>query len=111
MRRLFPSVLGLYSVLALALAAIPACNTPSTSVNNQVSATSPVVENPNQSAAAKADVIYQAFDMRFRDIKKQLPELQKLGYTYIQVSPPQKSHPSTEWWARYQPIEDRKSVV
>ena len=105
MRRLFPSVLGLYSVLALALAAIPACNTPSTSVNNQVSATSPVVENPNQSAAAKADVIYQAFDMHFRDIKKQLPELQKLGYTYIQVSPPQKSHPSTEWWARYQPID------
>jgi alpha-amylase len=95
----------LCNVLTLASAAIPACNAPSTTANNQVSLPSRPVKHPNRSPAAKADVLYQAFDMRFRDIKAQLPELQKLGYTYIQVSPPQKSNPSTEWWARYQPID------
>jgi alpha-amylase len=53
----------------------------------------------------KADVIYQAFDEHFQDIKTKLSDLQILGYTYIQVSPPEKSNPSWDWWARYQPID------
>ncbi|MGA7933017.1 MAG: alpha-amylase family glycosyl hydrolase [Kovacikia sp.] len=53
----------------------------------------------------KADVIYQAFDERFQDIKTKLPDLQNLGYTYIQVSPPAQSNPATDWWGRYQPID------
>ncbi|MDJ0730378.1 MAG: alpha-amylase family glycosyl hydrolase [Crocosphaera sp.] len=54
---------------------------------------------------AKADVIYQAFNMPFQEIKNQLSTLKADGFTYIQVSPPEKSNPSTEWWARYQPID------
>ncbi|MDJ0632320.1 MAG: alpha-amylase family protein [Xenococcaceae cyanobacterium MO_188.B29] len=52
---------------------------------------------------AQADVIYQAFNMPFQEVKAQLPQLQ--GYTYIQVSPPEKSNPSDQWWGRYQPID------
>ncbi len=54
---------------------------------------------------AKADVIYQAFDEPFQQVKNELPELTEQGYTHIQVSPPQKSNSSQEWWGRYQPID------
>ncbi len=54
---------------------------------------------------AKADVIYQAFDQPFQEIENQLPQLKADGFTYIQISPPQKSHPSEAWWGRYQPID------
>ncbi|MBW4521646.1 MAG: hypothetical protein KME16_18355 [Scytolyngbya sp. HA4215-MV1] len=57
------------------------------------------------SAVNPADVIYQAFNLPFDRVKAQLPELKQQGYTYIQVSPPQKSHPAENWWARYQPID------
>lgn len=50
-------------------------------------------------------VIYQAFNLPFREVKALLPELQKQGFTYIQVSPPQKSNPASDWWARYQPLD------
>ena len=59
----------------------------------------------NEGKVASADVIYQAFDIQLREVKKQLPELQKQGFTYIQISPPQKSNPASDWWARYQPID------
>ncbi|MFB8792113.1 MAG: alpha-amylase family glycosyl hydrolase [Potamolinea sp.] len=50
-------------------------------------------------------VIYQAFNLPFQEVKAKLPELQKQGFTYIQVSPPQKSNPAFDWWARYQPLD------
>lgn len=61
---------------------------------------------------AKADVIYQAFDMCYQDIKAKLPQLKDNGYSYIQVSPPQttperQSNPclgDDEWYLQYQPI-------
>jgi len=53
----------------------------------------------------KADVIYHAFNVPFREIERELPELKAQGYTYIQISPPQLSNPSNEWWGRYQPID------
>jgi len=63
-------------------------------------------------APAKADVIYQAFDMCYQDIKAELPKLKEEGFTYIQVSPPQttperNSSPCSgddQWWFQYQPI-------
>src|ERR671932_1259415 len=105
MPRSFPSFLGFCIALALISCVTPACHAPSTEANKQVTLASNSAKNSNTNASAKAGVIYQAFNMRFRDIKAQLPELQNLGYTYIQVSPPQKSNPSPEWWARYQPID------
>jgi alpha-amylase len=101
MRRSFSFFLGLCIALALA----SACHAPSTKANQQISPSFTASGNLSKNATAKTGVIYQAFDLRFRDINAQLPELQKLGYTYIQVSPPQKSNPSSEWWARYQPID------
>jgi len=114
MRRSFPSVLGLYTALTLACALTSACRAPSIEAIAQraspkgIAKSSPpasVSGNLNRNTTAKADVIYQAFNIPFRDIKAQLRELQNQGYTYIQVSPPQKSNPSPEWWARYQPID------
>jgi alpha-amylase len=63
-------------------------------------------------SSAKADIIYQAFDMCYQDIKAQLPKLKSEGYTYIQVSPPQTTPTRTsspckgddQWWYQYQPI-------
>lgn len=52
-----------------------------------------------------APVIYQAFNQPFREVQSQLANLKDQGYTHIQVSPPQKSNPATEWWGRYQPID------
>jgi alpha-amylase len=50
-------------------------------------------------------VIYQAFNMPFQEIKNQLPELKADGFTYIQISPPEQSNPSDQWWGRYQPVD------
>ncbi|NET36462.1 MAG: alpha-amylase [Cyanothece sp. SIO1E1] len=58
-----------------------------------------------QPLAAKADVIYQAFNLSFQEVKAKIPELRDQGYQYIQISPPQKSNPAEQWWARYQPID------
>ncbi|HEY9596215.1 MAG TPA: alpha-amylase family glycosyl hydrolase [Cyanophyceae cyanobacterium] len=104
MRRSFRSLLSLWAIVAFASSITFACNTLSTDINRAVSLpSSPGSINSNP--ASKAGVIFQAFDMHFQDIKAQLPELQRFGYTYIQISPPQKSNPSPEWWARYQPID------
>ena len=105
MRRSFPSVLGLFTALVLVTAITCACRAPSIEANAKPSYPATASGNLNRNTTAKAGIIYQTFNIRFRDIKTQLPELQKLGYTYIQVSPPQKSNPSFEWWARYQPID------
>jgi alpha-amylase len=101
----FQSFLKFGAALALVSSLTSACNVPSTQANKKVFSPSTASATLNRKANLRADVIYQAFDIRFRDIKAQLPELEKLGYTYIQVSPPQKSNPSSEWWARYQPID------
>lgn len=102
MRRSFQSFLSFCTALIL-ISSLTSCNAPSIQANKQVSP--PAVTNSKSNATAKAGVIYQAFNMRFRDIKAQLPELQKQGFTYIQISPPQKSNPAPEWWGRYQPLD------
>ena len=56
-------------------------------------------------SASQTGVIYQAFNLPFREVKTSLPELEKQGFTYIQISPPQKSHPAVDWWGRYQPLD------
>ena len=57
--------------------------------------------------SAKAEVIYQAFNERFTDVETKLSELASIGYSHIQVSPPQKSINFNQWWARYQPVDLR----
>ncbi|HEY9652390.1 MAG TPA: alpha-amylase family glycosyl hydrolase [Coleofasciculaceae cyanobacterium] len=104
MQRSFRSLLSLWAILVFASSITSACNTFPTQVNNAVSL-STESGSFRRNTDSKAGVIYQAFDMHFQDIKAQLPELQTLSYTYIQISPPQKSNPSPEWWARYQPID------
>ena len=103
----FRSFFGFFVALVFASSVSSACHGSSTALNKSVAIPAHSSRDIKRSVVSKADVIYQAFDMRFQDVKAKLPELQKLGYTYIQVSPPQKSNPSSEWWARYQPIDHR----
>ncbi len=53
----------------------------------------------------KRNVIVQMFNVPFNEITKQLAQLDDIGYSYIVISPPQKSHSSTDWWGRYQPVD------
>ena len=50
-------------------------------------------------------IVVQVFDTPFRKVTAQLPRLRRLGFTHVLVSPPQKSHSSTCWWGRYQPVD------
>lgn len=52
-----------------------------------------------------ADALVQMFDWPFRRVEAALPELAAMGFGHVLVSPPQKSNPSREWWARYQPVD------
>lgn len=61
---------------------------------------------PARSAAA-GERIYQAFDNKFTTVDSQLDQLRELGFTAVQVSPPQKSPADPIWYARYQPIDFR----
>ncbi|MBN9417590.1 hypothetical protein ABS71_09025 [bacterium SCN 62-11] len=50
-------------------------------------------------------IIVQLFNQTFDQVRKSLPRMQRLGVTHILISPPQKSHSSRSWWARYQPVD------
>ena len=47
------------------------------------------------------------FNQPFTRVRGSLKRLQAFGFTHVLVSPPQKSHPSRAWWARYQPVDYR----
>jgi alpha-amylase len=49
--------------------------------------------------------IFHAFDQRYADVEAFVCELGGQGYSHVQVAPAQKSNPSDQWWARYQPID------
>lgn len=56
----------------------------------------------------KPIIIYHAFDETFGEIIKELPELAKVGYSHIQVSPIQKApwiSDDDRWWRAYQPLD------
>ena len=55
--------------------------------------------------SANRNVILQAFNRPFKAIEGLIPALDELGYKYILVSPPQRSHSSDAWWGRYQPVD------
>ena len=59
----------------------------------------------DESRTMERDVIVQMFNIPFGDVQKRLPKLENRGFSHVLVSPPQKSHPSREWWARYQPVD------
>lgn len=50
-------------------------------------------------------IIVQLFNQTFEQVRKTLPRMQRLGVTHLLISPPQKSHSSRSWWARYQPVD------
>lgn len=56
-------------------------------------------------AAEQPNAIFHAFDQQYSDIEQFVCELGKQGYSHIQIPPAQKSNPSPEWWARYQPVD------
>ncbi len=56
-------------------------------------------------AAERPTAIFHAFDQQYSDVEEFVCELGKQGYSHIQTPPTQKSNPSPEWWARYQPVD------
>ncbi len=49
--------------------------------------------------------IYHAFDEHYSAITEaRLQQMADTGYSHLQISPCQKSNPSHDWWARYQPV-------
>lgn len=58
-------------------------------------------------SSVQAAVIYHAFNAPFRTVIPQLARLKRIGYSHIQISPPQASHPGQPWYFRYQPIDHR----
>ena len=54
----------------------------------------------------RRNVIVQLFNWPFSEITKVLPDLRKLGYSHVHVSPAQFSNERVwQWWGRYQPID------
>jgi alpha-amylase len=53
----------------------------------------------------RSSPILHLFDWRFADVRRELPAIAAEGFGAVQVSPPQKSIDSPEWWGRYQPID------
>jgi alpha-amylase len=58
-------------------------------------------------AAEQPVAVFHAHDQYYFDVKNFVCELAKQGYSHVQIAPTQKSNPSGEWWARYQPVDYR----
>ncbi len=56
-------------------------------------------------AGEKPVAIFHAFDQSYVDVTSYVCDLPNQGYSHIQIAPAQKSNPSDQWWARYQPID------
>ncbi|MFE4106861.1 alpha-amylase family glycosyl hydrolase [Almyronema epifaneia] len=60
---------------------------------------------PEAIASAQPTAIFHAFDHHYSEVEGFVCELAEQGYSHLQIAPAQKSHPSPNWWARYQPID------
>ena len=68
-----------------------------------------IIEDENLSVYSLADniqdgVILHCFDWTYNDIKEELPNIAKAGFTSVQTSPAQKSAKSGAWYWMYQPL-------
>ncbi|WP_346289894.1 alpha-amylase family glycosyl hydrolase [Sphaerothrix gracilis] len=61
--------------------------------------------SPKAIASEQPTAIFHAFDQPYREVERAVCQLAEQGYSHIQIAPAQKSHPSPNWWARYQPID------
>jgi alpha-amylase len=65
-----------------------------------------VVTIPVKALAAEQPIaIFHAFNQQYKDVETFVCTLADQGYSHVQISPTQKSNPSSEWWARYQPVD------
>ncbi|NTU55620.1 MAG: alpha-amylase [Anaerolineales bacterium] len=56
-------------------------------------------------AAEQPVAIFHAFHQQYSDVEQFVCVLANQGYSHIQIAPAQKSNPSVDWWARYQPVD------
>lgn len=56
-------------------------------------------------AAEQPIAIFHAFNQKYQEVKGFVCELEKQGYSHVQISPAQQSNPGSEWWKRYQPVD------
>lgn len=58
-------------------------------------------------AAEQPVAIFHAFDQHYLDVERFVCDLSSQGFSHVQIAPAQKSNPSEQWWARYQPVDYR----
>jgi alpha-amylase len=58
-------------------------------------------------AAEQPVAIFHAFDQHYLDVERFVCDLPSQGFSHVQIAPAQKSNPSEQWWARYQPVDYR----
>jgi alpha-amylase len=56
-------------------------------------------------AAERPVAIFHAFDQHYLDVERFVCDLASQGFSHVQIAPAQKSNPSEQWWARYQPVD------
>ena len=56
-------------------------------------------------AADQPVAIFHAFNQPYAEVEAFVCDLAEQGYSHVQIAPAQKSNPSPEWWARYQPVD------
>ena len=59
----------------------------------------------NAFAADQPIAIFHAFNQNYKDVESFVCDLEKQGYSHVQISPAQESNPGNEWWKRYQPFD------
>ncbi|MBD2102858.1 alpha-amylase family glycosyl hydrolase [Leptolyngbya sp. FACHB-261] len=101
-------LMGLACNASIAQQPVPSSATERVRCNFSATPTPPAISSPRVAEARERNVMVQLFDCRFKEIEAEIPNLVRMGYSHIHVSPPQKSNPADEWWGRYQPIDHTK---
>ncbi len=63
-----------------------------------------IVPSGDPSPAPAGGVFVHLFEWPWADIAQECAYLGEMGYTAVQVSPPQEHIQGTPWWTRYQPV-------
>jgi len=52
--------------------------------------------------------IFHAFNQPYAEVTAFVCDVGAEGYSHLQIAPAQKSNPTDQWWARYQPVDYTK---
>ena len=97
-RRICRKTLGLSLTAALALTAFAGMGVAASAANDPAETSFGLVEN------IQDGTILHCYDWKYNDIKAELPNIAKAGFTSVQTSPAQPNEGSGTWYWLYQPL-------